>query len=294
MNIKQFIQLSGPIFEAVQASDLFSDGKTFVDSTAKLPPEKILDAFEKRRKETDFDLKAFIYEHFELPEKVEDEMIKANDMYDYIGKMWNVLQKEMTPSSPYSTLIALPKDHIVPGGRFRECFYWDSYFTAIGLEVSGKIDLIKDMAINFAYLIEQFGFIPNGNRAYFASRSHPPYFSHLLMLLYESKEKPFALSMLSALEKEYGYWMKNAAVLKDDLHLNHYFDENNFPRPEAFKREVALSKQSFDPNFFKHLRSACASGWDFSSRWLGDQKTFETIHALDILPVDLNCLLYHM
>ena len=150
------------------------------------------------------------------------------------------------------------------------------------------------MAENFAFLIDELGFIPNGNRTYFASRSQPPYFSFLLRLLYDAGEKDFALHFYPQLEKEYRYWMGHTATLKDGTELNHYFDNLNIPRPEAFKRETALAKHIENPQFFRNLRAACASGWDFSSRWLEDQKTFSTIWALDILPVDLNCLLYHL
>jgi len=36
------------------------------------------------------------------------------------------------------------------------------------------------------------------------------------------------------------------------------------------------------------------SGWDFSSRWLADGSTLATIRTIDIVPPDLNSLLYHL
>ena len=39
--------------------------------------------------------------------------------------------------------------YVVPGGRFSEIYYWDSYFTMLGLEESGRHDLALD-ARNFA------------------------------------------------------------------------------------------------------------------------------------------------
>ena len=53
-------------------------------------------------------------------------------------------------------------------------FYWDSYFSIVGLLESGEDELALGMIDNFAYLIDSFGFIPNGNRSYFLSRSQPP------------------------------------------------------------------------------------------------------------------------
>ncbi|WP_194847144.1 trehalase family glycosidase [Candidatus Neptunochlamydia vexilliferae] len=342
MSDEKFIQVSGPLFEAVQIAQIFPDGKTFVDSIPRSPPDEILKAFETQKKSGDFDLKRFVEEHFDLPTQEEEQVPQASTMEDYIKKMWPILLKEMRAPSPYipkqiqelgicqsrrprfssleavpyrgdrgdaegvkdgdagvgknqflnlfgySSLISLPKPHIVPGGRFRECFYWDSYFTALGLE---DMTLVKNMVENFAFLIEQFGFIPNGNRVYFASRSQPPYFSFLLTLLYDAGEKEFALKYIPHLEKEYAYWIETC---KGDLGLNRYFDPLNIPRPEAYLRETTLAKEGIPPEFFQHLRAACASGWDFSSRWIGDQKSFQTICTLDILPIDLNCLLYHL
>lgn len=40
--------------------------------------------------------------------------------------------------------------YIVPGGRFSETYYWDSYFSMLGLAESGRNDLLKCMADNFA------------------------------------------------------------------------------------------------------------------------------------------------
>lgn len=74
---------------------------------------------------------------------------------------------------PWSSL-ALPQSYIVPGGRFSETYYWDSYFTMLGLAESGREDLLKCMADNFARMIENYGHIPNGNRTYYLSRSQPP------------------------------------------------------------------------------------------------------------------------
>lgn len=294
MNLKNYIQLSGPLFETVQLSPLFKDGKTFVDAIPTSEPQHILQLFEKERQNPTFDLKAFVEKYFTLPSVVGEKKMCGNSIEEYIETMWGILLKNMKAPSPHSSLISLPKPHIVPGGRFRECYYWDSYFTAIGLQASGHITLIKDMVENFAFLIEKLGYIPNGNRVYFASRSQPPYFSFLLSLLYEAGEKEFALSHFPYLEKEYQYWMSHSFPFKSGAKLNHYFDALNIPRPEAFKREMELSKTSTDPEFFRHLRAACASGWDFSSRWLEDQKNFNTIWALDLLPIDLNCLIYHM
>jgi alpha,alpha-trehalase len=102
-----------------------------------------------------------------------------------------------------SSLLALPYPYIVPGGRFGEVYYWDSYFTMLGLKESDEIDMIEDMIKNFASLIDRYGFIPNGNRSYYLSRSQPPFFSLMVELLAEVKGNGVYEELPSALEKEY-------------------------------------------------------------------------------------------
>ncbi len=307
MSENNYIQLAGPLFEGVQSESLFADGKTFVDAIPKQDPEEILASFLKERETPQFDLKTFVTRHFTFPEEEQMSMVSTSSMEDYIASLWDILLKEMHAPSPDSTLISLPKPHIVPGGRFRECFYWDSYFVSLGLAASGEMEIVKDMVENFAYLIDTFGFIPNGNRVYFTSRSQPPYFSLLLRLLMEQGEEETALYYFPQLEKEYKFWMegskrlspnkpalKRTVLVNGEVILNRYWDVENTPRPEAYMRETALAKESDNPEFYRNMRAACESGWDFSSRWLKDGTHLNTIQTLDILPIDLNCLLCHL
>src|SRR5439155_797550 len=94
--------------------------------------------------------------------------------------------------APVSGLVAMlgvavacrttPPPSVAPGGRFREVYYWDSYFTMLGLVASGRTDLVRSMLDNFAYLIRTVGHIPNGNRTYYLSRSQPPFFGAMIGL----------------------------------------------------------------------------------------------------------------
>jgi alpha,alpha-trehalase len=78
--------------------------------------------------------------------------------------------------------------------------------------------------------------------------------------------------------------------------LNRYWDESATPRPESYKEDIELAHQSKQDaeELYRHLRAAAESGWDFSSRWFKDEKSFGTIHTTEVLPVDLNCLLYYL
>ncbi|MBL7827445.1 MAG: trehalase, partial [Saprospiraceae bacterium] len=230
----------------------------------------------------------------------------------HLENLWQMLRRtpvidEDTPA-PINTLIELPNPYIVPGGRFREIYYWDSYFTMLGLQASGHEQLIQDMVDNFAYLIDTVGFIPNGNRTYYLSRSQPPFFALMVNMLAEIRGSEILLHYRPQIEKEYQFWMsgeshlqinqanRRLVALADGALLNRYWDDRPQPRPEAYTEDVHLAEDSGRDaeTVYRHIRAAAESGWDFSSRWFSDQSNLSTIQTTDLLPVDLNCLLYYM
>ena len=119
-----------------------------------------------RRNDDDFRLLAFIAENFKLPSEGDKaaQLSDGKSMRQHIEAMWGALTRERDSDEPYSSLLPLPCDYIVPGGRFREIYYWDSYFTMLGLAASGRTEMIENMVANFSFLIDRVGFIPNGNR----------------------------------------------------------------------------------------------------------------------------------
>jgi len=147
---KILIQTEGELFETVQLSEIFSDSKTFVDSTPRGDMKEILEKFKKEKSSSDFDLKKFIRDNFYLPEVKEEKANLPKDltMEEYILELWNVLERKPDEILPGSTLLPLPNPYIVPGGRFREIYYWDSYFTSEGLAVSGRMDMVENMVKN--------------------------------------------------------------------------------------------------------------------------------------------------
>jgi alpha,alpha-trehalase len=89
--------------------------------------------------------------------------------------------------------------------------------------------------------------------------------------------------------------MKRNITLDDGTVLNRYYDDQNAgPRPEAYFEDTETANKTNNPNIYAHIRAAAESGWDFSSRWMEDEKDLSTIITANILPVDLNCLLYHL
>ena len=303
------IFLLGELFEQVQLQNVLGDGKTFVDCIPLKALEEIKKEYDIRKYHQYFDLPAFVMEFFILPKTSASSFVSNKDLplTEHINLLWEELTRQPGEANS-SSLIPLPHPYIIPGGRFREIYYWDSYFTMLGLRVSGKIDLIENMLDNFSYLIDKFGYIPNGNRTYFLGRSQPPFYGAMVQLLSEIKGKQILTKYLPFLEKEYSFWMKDAegltpannasrrvVLMPDKSILNRYWDENNTPRPESYKEDTELASSSLNKNeLFRNLRAACESGWDFSSRWLKDSQDLQTMHTIDIIPVDLNCLLYNL
>ncbi len=297
------------LFEAVQMGKIFPDGKTFVDCIPKKGIADILLAYEKEKGAQRFDLKLFVLQHFELPATPDTNFVVNSDatIADHIESLWPALTR--SPDIQTGTLIPLPHPYIVPGGRFGEIYYWDSYFTMLGLKESGRSEMIGYMIQNFSHLINIIGYIPNGNRNYYLGRSQPPFFVMMVKLLAEIKGEQVLQQYLPQLEKEYQFWMQGSADLinaydatnrvvkmPDGSILNRYWDIHDTPRPESYREDKALAEQAaVEPrNLFRNLRAAAESGWDFSSRWLKDGRTLHSIHTTSIIPVDLNCLLFEL
>ena len=298
-----------PLFEDVQLQQIFPDGKTFVDCIPKFPVEEINQKYLAEKNSSNFSLKTFVLVNFGLPVAPSSSFVSdsSKPVEENIELLWNVLTRQ--PDKQTGSLIPLPNPYIVPGGRFGEIYYWDSYFTMLGLRASGKTDMIENMVKNFSFLIETQGYIPNGNRTYFLGRSQPPFFSLMVKLLSELKEKSVLVHYLPQLEKEYVFWMKGVNELNENntaLHhvvrmpdgeiMNRYWDENETPRPESYREDVELTHESEqdDKTLYRHLRAGAESGWDYSSRWFKEGHSFSTIHTTDIIPVDLNCMLFHL
>lgn len=296
------------LFFDVQTQRIFSDQKVFPDCVPKFTADKIIEKYRLQKNEVGFNLLDFLKETFFLPEKLKlSADVRTTTVLEHINNLWDKLIRE--PVDEYSSLINLPFKFVVPGGRFRELFYWDSYFTMLGLQVSGRIDLIESMIDNFAFLINEYDFIPNGTRSYFLSRSQPPFFSLMIELLVEERGELNLIRYLPELKKEYNFWMQgseeldctnNAAshtvMLPGGEILNRYWDKLNTPRPEGYFEDLEVFDSALGDktDLYRNIRAACTSGWDFSGRWFENPQDITSIKTIDLIPVDLNCLLWHL
>jgi neutral trehalase len=300
-------QLFGPLYEAVQTAHIYPDAKTFADAVPRSEPATILARYQHERPQDKAALQAFVERHFDLPAPA------AITLRQHIASLWPVLTRPPLDPPKWSSALPLPANYVVPGGRFREIYYWDSYFTMLGLRADHRDDLVDSMLIGFQSLIERYGHIPNGTRSYYLSRSQPPFFAAMAQL------KPLGNAvedarLLAALQREHAYWMRGAACLPktgpgacehvvrlaDGTILNRYWDAKDTPRDEATEPDLATARDMGTdtkrpaPELYRDLRAAAESGWDFSSRWQDDPQRLATVHTTSIVPVDLNSLMYQL
>lgn len=142
-------------------------------------------------------------------------------------------------------------------------YYWDSYFTIVGLIESGKPDIAKAMVDNLVFLYRKFGFMPAKNSLFSFGRSQPPLLTRMAFEVYESgagDDSWLDVVMTIASEEYQNTWCKGRRLHKD----------------------TGLSM--YKPWIFRKLLTTYESGWDVSSRF--------ALGRTDCLPVDLNCLLH--
>ncbi|MCX6208855.1 MAG: alpha,alpha-trehalase TreF [Bacteroidetes bacterium] len=320
----------GQLFKDVQLQKVFSDSKTFADCTAKRKITDILRDYKAQKQNTDFDLKKFVAENFDLSKDLPalNYIQQEKDIVAHINNLWSMLTRKPDVKQEGSSLLPLPYSYVVPGGRFKEMYYWDSYFTMLGLKESKQYVLLENMVKNFAYLIDTYGHIPNGTRTYYLGRSQPPFFSLMIDLLASLKGDIVYKTYLPQLQKEYDYFMQGASKLnngeayryvvktKDGAVLNRYWDDMDVPRQESYAEDVATADKACNDvamkskwssaeakekaldalrkKTYKNLRAAACSGLDFSNKWFADGEHIETIHTTDFIAADLNGLLLHL
>lgn len=305
-------ELLGELFEKVQEQRVYQDGKTFVDLVPRIRVRAIREEYDLLKHDPHFNLSDFVERHFydlstTTHKKEPFNVIEGEPIEKHISRLWTHLERRNRVNR--GSLIALPYAYVVPGGRFNEQFYWDSYFVMLGLAADGKWTQVERMIKNAAHMIRKFGYVPTANRTYLTSRSQPPFFALMVRLLAEHKGKRVLREYLPLLVAEYRFWMKGHSKLEDTEHyayrrvvqmpdgelLNRYYDNKVTPRPESHLEDIETAQHSAgrqSDRLYLHLRAAAESGWDFSSRWFTDPQDIKTIHTADILPVDLNSLLY--
>ncbi|KAL3331546.1 hypothetical protein AABB24_035064 [Solanum stoloniferum] len=203
------------------------------------------------------------------------------------------------------TLLPLKNPVIIPGSRFKEVYYWDSYWIIRGLLAGKMYETAKGIVTNLVSLIDQFGYVLNGARAYYSNRSQPPVLAAMIVDIFnQTGDLDLVRRSLPALLKENHFWNSgiHKVTIQDAQGSNHslsrYYAMWNKPRPES--STIDSKTASVLPNIcekrelYRELASAAESGWDFSSRWMSNGSDLTTTSTTSILPVDLNAFLLKM
>ncbi|EZG67006.1 trehalase [Gregarina niphandrodes] len=239
-------------------------------------------------------------------------------------QIWTRFYRQVSPTwaQDRNSLIPLPKPFIVPGGRFIEIYYWDSYWIIRGLLSSGLIDVARDAIENFLYMVERFGFIPNGSRKYYQDRSQPPFLSTMIRAYWNSTgDKEFIANAFPLLDKEYQFWMNERLGHAVNLQmpdpanpsktthcvLNRFYSLEVTPRPESYRIDEITGRLYLEykgaaeslEEHYRAVRAGAESGWDFSSRWLRpaieglgesgirpDHRIDQELHKLCLIDID--------
>ncbi|XP_078055341.1 trehalase isoform X2 [Mustelus asterias] len=316
-----YIYCTGKLLHQVQMAKLFNDDKHFVDMKLKVNPGVVLEAFQNltetsSKPVTKEQLKLFVQTYFDSPgqefekwtpgdwgdhprilQKISDQKLRlwATELHALWKSLGRKIKLDVQSHPELYSQIYVPNPLVVPGGRFREFYYWDSYWIIKGLLLSEMNKTAKGMIENFLYLVQRFGFIPNGGRVYYERRSQPP-FLQLMMDSYINftNDRAFLRQNIDLLDEEYDFWMKNRTVsliVGDKTHL--------LNRPESYSKDTDLAQtvtEAAREDLWLELKTGAESGWDFSSRWFIDSSgenngTLKDTHTKYILPVDLNSVL---
>lgn len=179
-------------------------------------------------------------------------------------------------------------------------FYWDSYFTNIGLLLHERKELAMNNTNNFIHQINKYGFIPNANAFWGTNRSQPPYFAMMVKDLIRedpSLSEIWIDSAYQAIKKEHHFWTDTSANAIEDhttsiAGLQRYYHHASSSDRFFMFREVAgrfgldttrftqEEKLSLGSNYI----AEAATGMDFTPRFEG--------RCPDFIAIDLNSNLY--
>ncbi|KIY65017.1 glycoside hydrolase family 37 protein [Cylindrobasidium torrendii FP15055 ss-10] len=325
---------AGELLQTVNLAVLYPDPKTFVDKPTSKNASSVLADFDQLQSPTVGDVANFVSANFsgeglelqaltlenfnENPpflDNVTDPVLRA--WSQTVHGYWTQLIRGTNSSTLCdgvkceSSLIPLNHTFVVPGGRFREQYYWDSFWIVEGLLESQLYDIVNATLQNFMDELEQFGFIPNGGRIYYLNRSQPPLFVQMLeRYVTVSGDTGILSRALPLAEREFEWWRANRTVsvtsptTGQNYSLARYAVNNSAPRPESYLTDYKTANNPDGPtltedersSLYAELASGAESGWDYSTRWLQDpapgNDNLTTLQIRELLPVDLNSILY--
>ncbi|KAL9711247.1 hypothetical protein Ac2012v2_005787 [Leucoagaricus gongylophorus] len=325
----------GSLLQAVNIAHLFPDDKTFVDKPTSKPPQEVLANFQNISNLTYGQIISFVEQNF----VGEGHELEARSLPDFeenpaflssitnplvktwsrtVHSIWTQLIRGTNESTLCnsqarcgSSLIPLNHTFVVPGGRFREQYYWDSFWIVEGLLASELYSIVNDTLQNFMDQLDIIGFIPNGGRIYYLDRSQPPLFIQMLSRYVNVTHDVAILNRaLPLAEKELRWWHDNRSLNVTSPYTNqthlvyHYSVHNSAPRPESYLTDyLTANAPEVNPPLndtqkvmlYAELATGAESGWDYTQRWFVDgdnDGSLRNLGARNIVAVDLNSILY--
>ncbi|KAJ0263386.1 Trehalase [Hirschfeldia incana] len=249
----------------------------------------------------------FVSHPLEFLLNVENDQVRewAREVYCLWKTLCYRVSDSVRESPDRHTLLPLPEPVIIPGSRFKEVYYWDSYWVIKGLLTGKMFTTAKGIVTNLMSLVETYGYVLNGARAYYTNRSQPPLLSSMVYEIYNvTKDEELVRKAIPVLLKEYEFWNsgKHKVVIRDasghDHMLSRYYAMWNMPRPESYvfdqESASAFSNTLEKQRFLRDIATAAETGCDFSTRWMRDPNNFTTMATTSVVPVDLNVFLLKM
>lgn len=216
-------------------------------------------------------------------------MKTANAVENYIKKHWEKTIRHVPNDD--GTLLGLPHPYTVPcqKGAMQNNFYWDTYFTNLGLIRHGLIDLARSNVDNLLWEVEKYGFVPNGNQTFFLNRSQAPFLSMMVREIFEqTRDVAWLQKAVEILKIEYQFWQTQRT---SPTGLNRYFHHASPEEVLDFYWEVVEPRLSITTadeteqrQLGEHHLAEAETGWDFDPRF--------ALHCADFNPIDLNSLLF--
>ncbi|TFK40489.1 trehalase [Crucibulum laeve] len=329
---------AGPLLQTVNIAHLYPDDKTFVDKPTSKTPQQVLSDFGNISTNatfgsivnfvnTDFtgegqELQALNLSSFVASPpflgNVSDPLLKA--WSQTVNGYWTQLIRGTNASTLCgssgkceSSLIPLNHTFVVPGGRFREQYYWDSFWIVEGLIESRLFDIVNATLQNFMDELDTIGFIPNGGRIYYLNRSQPPLFIQMLArYVTASGDRSILSRALPLAEKELKWWEDERSVnvtspfSNTTFTMHRYAVNNSAPRPESYLTDYTTANgpdvnpalnETQRSELYAELASGAESGWDYTVRWFGQgddgKDGLRSLNVRNTIAIDLNSILYH-
>ncbi|NOZ61248.1 MAG: alpha,alpha-trehalase [Calditrichaeota bacterium] len=211
-------------------------------------------------------------------------------IYHYIEGQWQ-RSVRFTPKNQ-GTIIGMPYPYTVPcpdEDVMQNYFYWDTFFINVGLLEQGQVSLARDNVDNLLFMVQKYGFVPNGNQTYFLNRSQPPFLLLMIRDVFQhTQDREWLRQSYKIWKIEYDFWMQHRMTpIGLNQHLNHATDQELIEFYEhELKTRLGFSVSSTEKKItiaHHHLAEA-ETGWDFTPRF-GKK-------CANYINLELNAILY--